>query len=549
MRVAIALGLLACACSEADPQAGEGAGSLGTVSGSDVCYAGTAVGEGSDVSFRDTTEALGLEAPLAGMLGHAVAVGDVNRDAWTDVFVGGFADRPLDEYQNAGVERPPPDRLLLGGPDGFRTDESFPGARGRTSGAAFADLDGDADLDLVVARNRRDVPRGRAPSVVLRNDGTGHFTIASELPDPAGARSVGVLDADGDGRLDLVIVGDRFTDESTTMLFHNEGDLDFEDRTEEAGLPSALFGLGVTTVDLNQDGAPDIFIGGSNSLFVNEGAGTFREVDAGLTWETYGPEDDPAGVAAGDLNADGLPDLVVGQHYNSTLDDERRVPVRVYLNDGTDSSGTPRLRDVTEEAGLPGLPTKAPHVEIVDLDADGRPDILTSASAGEGNVPAVFRNVGVDGGVPRFVAPSGLGSPIYWVTGAVFDADHDGRLDVLLVDFDPRRGSRLLSYTGPSGHWIGVQVGPAGSSGVGTGVEVYEVGGLDDPSQRLGTQWITASAGFGSGSLPAARLGLDSVASVDVRVQRTGDPPIALRDVPADRLLEVAGGRSCVIRP
>ena len=50
----------------------------------------------------------------------------------------------------------PPDRLLLGGPEGFRVDESFDVEPGRTAGAAFADLDGDLDLDLVLSRNVRD---------------------------------------------------------------------------------------------------------------------------------------------------------------------------------------------------------------------------------------------------------------------------------------------------------------------------------------------------------------------------------------------------------
>ena len=109
------------------------------------------------------------------MMGHTVAVGDVNGDGWEDLFVGTFADRPVQEYQFRGATGPSPDRLLLGGPSGFTADPSFPEMYGRTASAAFADLDGDADLDLVIGRNYRNTLRGNLPTVVLKNDG-GHFS-------------------------------------------------------------------------------------------------------------------------------------------------------------------------------------------------------------------------------------------------------------------------------------------------------------------------------------------------------------------------------------
>ena len=105
-----------------------------------------------------------------------------------------------------------------------------------------------------------------------------------------------------------------------------------------------------------------------------------------------GDEDDPAGVAQADVNGDGRPDVVIGQHYNSTVDAGARVPVRLYLNEPAGSGGV-RLRDVTDQAGLPAFPTKSPHVEIADVDADGRPDIVTTASGVDGS-PIVLRNVG-----------------------------------------------------------------------------------------------------------------------------------------------------------
>ena len=207
-----------------------------------VYQAGTA-GSSGPLRLADATDAWGAIEPLTGMRGHAVATADVNGDGWSDLFVGTFADRPDEDYEVRGAEGPSPDRLLLGGPDGFSVDDTFPTEFGRTSGAAFADLDDDGDPDLVVARNVRDSDRGRAPTTVLRND-DGRFTRVGTLAQPAAARSVGVLDYDADGRLDLFIAEDRFAGGSSRLL-RNSGDFSFDDVTAQAGLPADVHGLGV----------------------------------------------------------------------------------------------------------------------------------------------------------------------------------------------------------------------------------------------------------------------------------------------------------------
>ena len=110
------------------------------------------------------------------------------------------------------------------------------------------------------------------------------------------------------------------------------------------------------------------------------------------------------------------------------------MPVRLFLN--RSEAGAPALEDVTEAAGSPGLPTKSPHVSIVDLDDDGLADVVTSAAAADGS-PLVLHNTGVDDGVPRFAVVGEPGDGEYWVTGVTDDLDQDGRVDVFLVSWEP----------------------------------------------------------------------------------------------------------------
>ena len=118
--------------------------------------------------------------------------------------------------------------------------------------------------------------------------------------------------------------------------------------------------------------------------------------------------------------------------------------MRLYLNRGVNGRGEVRFRDVTDAAGLIGLPTKAPKVLLVDLDGDGWLDLVTTASAEGGTAPAVFRHRGIVDGAPVFEAPTGLGDDQYWIDAALIDADGDGRQDLFLVEWRPELPSLLL---------------------------------------------------------------------------------------------------------
>ncbi len=467
------------------------------------------------IRFVDVTEDVGLVEPLIGMHGHAAIWTDVDSDDMADLFVGTFADREDDRYEHRGATGPSPDRLLIQ-KSGFEPLPNLTEMFSRTSGGAGADLDGDGDLDLVISRNYRDRIAGQAPTQILRNDG-GRLSsaIGSGLPERIGGRSVAIFDQDLDGLLDLFITEDRWSG-GRSVLLRNLGDLSFEDVTTNTGLPDDVHGLGATAADFNNDGLTDLFIAGSNRFFIAKLDGQFVEGGGGVfEWEVYGDEDDVAGVSAADLNRDGWLDLVVGHHYNSTIDSDSRVPVRVYLNMGPTEEGDPVFEDVTDRAGLPGLATKAPHVELVDIDNDGWTDILTSASADDGGRPAVFKNLGISNGIPRFAAPDGLGSSQHWVAAPTADYDRDGRMDIFLLEWEPALPSILLRNESGTGNWLEVSVDAEKGHGIGWRISLF------DGSKLIGSREITVTQGYSAGVLPIAHFGAGDATDLTVML----DPP------------------------
>lgn len=504
--------------------------------GNVTCWTADPGSGGGTIQFTETARELGLLEPLKGIHGHAAIWTDANRDDREDLFVGTFADRDADRYRHRGANGPNPDRLLIqNGQFSVMTD--FPEMYTRTSGGASADLDQDGDLDLVLSRNYRDRVAGKPSTEVLRNDG-GSYTRLTDagLPAEIGGRSVAIFDYDLDGRLDLFITVDRWSGGGSVLL-ENRGDLSFVDVTSEAGLPGDIHGLGVAASDFTNDGRLDLFVGGSNRLFIGDENGFTEAPSDVFQWEVYGNEDDVAGVSVADLNRDGWLDLAIGHHYNSTVDFGEKVPVRIYLNRGSGPDGLPIFDDVTHETGLPGLPTKAPHVELNDFDNDGWPDLLTSASASEGAEAAVFRHEGLEGDVPQFSSPSGLGSSQYWVSAPTADFNQDGRLDFFLLEWEPALPSLLMRNDTDAGNWLQVSIDAGHGFGLGWRVEVH------DGSSLIGAREVTVTQGYSAGVSPVAHFGLGHLDEVRVTLKPPGtDESISLGTIDANQHVRYPGG-------
>ena len=252
--------------------------------------AGAAHGDGTFV-FRDAGEEAGLFPALKGIQGHAAGWGDVDGDGWPELYVGTFDSK----------EPPKANQFFRNTRGKFRLDEQ-PALRisTRASGALFADLDNDGDLDLYVSsmpaakdsRLAQRLGRELRGCTLFRNDGQGKFTNVSEgngaCPAAFGGRSVAALDFDGDGLLDLLVGEDPLpgyngSKTKSSRLFKNLGELRFEDVSQRVGLPESVPGLGVAAADVNNDTWPDFFLaspGGGNRLYLNTATASFARPPA-----------------------------------------------------------------------------------------------------------------------------------------------------------------------------------------------------------------------------------------------------------------------------
>ena len=262
--------------------------------------------------FVEAVAAFGRGGPSRTL---AVACGDVDGNGAQDV-VFGRADR---------------DELWLGDGTGTLLDASRSGPRTRgelTNALALADIDGDGDLDLFCG-NGTFIQHQNA---LFRNDGSGGFTDVTSNQMAGGwlsATCAAFGDVDGDGDLDLV-VGNALIVTLNPASWHNsllrnDGRGTFRDvsATHMPHVGRQTYALALA--DFDGDGDLDLVAGnsGQSSLHINNGAGRFVDVTSShLPAATMSTR----ALAWGDVDGDGDTDLVFG-NLNS--------PSLLYINDGT----------------------------------------------------------------------------------------------------------------------------------------------------------------------------------------------------------------------
>ncbi|HEX7906456.1 MAG TPA: CRTAC1 family protein [Chitinophagaceae bacterium] len=501
---------------------------------------------GYPFSFAEAATIAGILPAADSIYGHGAGWGDVDGDGFIDLYVGTFnknGDKPNMLFRNSNGK--------------FKLDKQQSlKISTRATGVIFADLDNDGDLDLYVGSMSQ--PKNNlVGNTLFRNDGKGVFTDISKdnaaCPVAFGGRSATVVDYDGDGLLDILagedpMPGYNGSKTKSSRLFHNKGHLQFEDVTQAAGIPADLPGYGVAAADVNNDGWPDIFLAANsgNILFLNDKHGKFKEAPGNrelFAWEGTGGDNMVCGIDFGDINRDGLLDIVLGPHFQNPWSNPQSL--RLFLNKGI-KDGNPLFEEVTKAVGMKPLPMKAPHVEFQDFDNDGWPDLYTSIVKFKDNIPypVIFKNTGLKKGLPQFTEDAlavnnfpddedRKGSKdffdkllkekkiIYTAPGPTADYDNDGRLDMFLGSWWPEAPSMLLHNETKGGNWLQVQIkGSKGvnSMGVGSKIKIYRAGKLGDPSALLGCQDISVGFGYASGHAAIAHFGLGAESMVDLEV-------------------------------
>jgi hypothetical protein len=227
--------------------------------------------------------------------GSGMAVGDFNGDANQDLVTADFAPGTISVFMGNGNGTFGPPRTYPSG--------SYPAS------VAVGDFDRDGRPDIAAANET-----SHTISLFLGN-GNGTFQPAAQYPAGADTFSVVMTDLNRDGNLDLV----------SANYSSNDVYVDFGSGT--GGVNSTgSFAVGthpwdVTADDLNGDGVPDLATADSSantvSVLVSNGDGTCRPADSIVVGD--GAYFSPSGVASGDLNGDGLPDLVAANGSLGTI--------------------------------------------------------------------------------------------------------------------------------------------------------------------------------------------------------------------------------------
>ena len=494
--------------------------------------------------------------------GGGVALFDYDQDGDLDVFFANGATM-------ADPEHGPGSRLYANDGRGRFTDVTAKvgiSLRRWAMGVATGDVDSDGDDDLFVTCY--------GPDVLLRNDaspGGRRFTdvtAASGLGDPRWGASAAFSDLDLDGDLDLYVTNYLVFDPAKppprrtfkgapvfggplgmeapgNALYENLGQGKFRDVTLASGCGAASpsYSMGVVIVDFDQDGKPDLFVGNDSRndyLFHNLGGLKFKEIGvaAGVATNYDGRAQATMGIAVGDVDGNGFPDLFT-TNFSSDTDTLHVNLGRMLFDDRTSQYG---LAAVTR-------PFLSWGTGFYDFDLDGDEDLFIASGhiypeaadheidSDYEQVPLLFARTGA-----RFVRAEDAGeifrTPYPGRSTAFGDLDQDGDVDIVLTNLNDR--VRLFRNDAPERDVVVVELVGRGGNRHGLGARV-ELTAAGSKARRF-----VHGGSYQSVDAPEAHFGLGDGTPGPLELRVSWDDGSVTReaDVPRNRRIVVRQGGS-----
>lgn len=512
-------------------------------------------GSGVDFAYRNGDDA--GRHTLLETIGGGAGLIDYDADGDCDLFLLGGGAIP---QASGTVSGHPPALFQQQDEWQFRRVDAAAGiteGRHYSHGCATADFNCDGFSDLAVA--------GFGGVLLYVNKGDGTFAEVardSGLVVDGWCTALAWSDIDKDGLSDLFVV--RYVEWSlakhiecatakgepeacqptafppaTSVLLRNRGDGTFVNESKKRGITRTGNGLGVAAADLNADGLCEFYVANDetdNLLYGASESGHYEETGqlAGVATDEFGYDEGSMGLAVGDYDGDHRPDLFVTNF--------EREDNSLYRNEG----GGMFLHS-SQRTGLSG-PSRMYvgfGTTLTDFNSDGWPDLLvanghvfpTGGLAGYRQPSQLFRN---EAG-RRFVEVSQEGGEYFTQRHVsrgftVGDLDDDGAPDVVVVhQNDP---VELLRNCRPPSRFVRVHLRGTHSNPDAIGAEVW----IQDGQRRI-TQWVTSGCGYCSQNDPRLLFALNAAGeTVAVHVRWPSGMTEEFRDVATRRTHQLIEG-------
>lgn len=469
-----------------------------------IC-ASLALAGGGPVAFTEEGVARGVDyyTPLRlGLLGfgYGVAFADLDGDGDPDLAASGSTTGLIGLWENDGAGAFTSRAATSGAP-------LMPCA----SGLIAFDHDADGDLDLYITQ----VNSG---NVLLRNDGGFAFADVSAtagVADTGPGMGPAAGDFDGDGYLDIYVTNYDTID----RVYHNNGDGTFSEVAASLGLADPWRGYQAVFFDYDRDGDADLYVSNDkksptetvmhNRLYENSN-GVLNDVSSGSGADIniYS-----MGVAVGDFNGDGMPDLYC---TNLAVEDNALL---INLGGGQFVRSELAAGVASNRIGW--------GAAFFDYDNDRNCDLYVCNTFAENRL-----YTGAAGWPCVDVGPAmGVNSSTKSYSVAIADVDDDGDMDIAVQNTD-HRIELFINHEGTSRHWVKARV-------IGEAPNHFAVGAT--VAVRVGSQWdyrevYAGGNGFKGANDGTLHFGLDAATTIDeMQITWPGGATRTMTNIAADQ--------------